>query len=109
MPAPVKATENMNKHLTDAEQQARQAAEDALLPKRDKITLKPPAYINKDKDARRYWTLTLKRLEGVALTRLAKTKKSASTSPESILKKWGSRVTVLTATPLNFQAANSRE
>ncbi len=67
MPAPVKATENMSKHLTDAEQQARQAAEDALLPKRDKINLKPPAYINKDKDARRYWTLTLKRLKGVEL------------------------------------------
>lgn len=67
MPAPVKAIENMSKHLTDAEQQARQAAEDALLPKRDNVTLKPPAYINKDKDARRYWALTIKRLDGVEL------------------------------------------
>ncbi len=67
LPANVKALENLNKHLTANERQSRETAEGEVLPKRERVRLKPPAYVKKDEAALRYWKQTVKRMEGITL------------------------------------------
>lgn len=67
MAANVKVAENMTKNMTIAERQAREAAEKETLPERTMVTLRAPAYINRDPCAKRYWIETIKRMEGITL------------------------------------------
>lgn len=62
MPTPVKALDNMNKHLTRAEREAREEQEDRSMPNRK---LKRPALITKDKAAAKHWTRILKDMKGL--------------------------------------------
>lgn len=66
MPGNVKSLENQEKHLTKAEIEAREAAEQAVLPDR-KAEPKPPRSLNKDPAAKRYWKFILERMEGLAI------------------------------------------
>lgn len=66
MPANVKRSENLAKHLTKEELQARQAAEAEVLP--DRVAkLKMPRSLSKDPAAKRYWKSILERMEGLAI------------------------------------------
>ena len=67
MSAPTKPLENMTKHLTAVEIEARQAAETATLPDRPEVKLRPPSYLRRDKAAGKYWRQALKRMEGLSL------------------------------------------
>ena len=67
MPEAVKTSENMTKHLTKAEREARRQAEDAVLPHRQNPKLKKPAFVSKNKPANAYWNQILKRMAGLAL------------------------------------------
>lgn len=67
MPEAVKSSENMAKHLTKAEREARLQAEDEVLPRRLRPKLKKPAFISGNKRANAYWNQILKRMEGLAL------------------------------------------
>lgn len=58
-----KALDNMTKHLTKAEADARVEAEAKTLPTRERVILKPPAYVKKDKLAMTYWDKTLERID----------------------------------------------
>lgn len=62
MPTPVKAVDNMSKHLTKAEREAREAQQASVLPSR-KLT--KPALIAKDKAALKHWTRILKDMRGL--------------------------------------------
>ena len=56
MPAAVKASENMSKHLTKAEREVREQAEAAVLPDRGRAAkLKKPAIVSSSKRANAYW------------------------------------------------------
>ena len=57
MPTPVKTLDNMSKHLTREELEARTAQENTKLPTRK---LKKPKLITQDKAAGRHWTRILK-------------------------------------------------
>ena len=61
MPTPVKALDNMSKHLTKAEISEREAAE-AMLPSR---TPKRPKLIIQDKAAKKHWNRILQDMEGL--------------------------------------------
>lgn len=66
MPANVKRSENMEKHLTKEEIQARQQAEAEILP--DRVAkLKAPRSLNKDPAAKRCWKSILERMEGLEI------------------------------------------
>lgn len=65
MPTPVKASENMKKHTTKAEQEARSAAEQDVLPDRGTVTLVKPAWLT-GKGAK-YWKDILHRMNGTAI------------------------------------------
>ena len=68
MPAAVKAAENMTKHLTQAEREAREQAEADVLPDRGReAKLKKPAIVSSNKRANTYWNQTLKQMEGLVL------------------------------------------
>lgn len=67
MPKPPKTLNNMEKHLTQAEREAREAAEVAVLPDRVRVELKPPKYVKADKTAKKYWASILERMEGLSL------------------------------------------
>lgn len=67
MPANAKITDNMTKHLTDAEKEARAAAERETLPQRETVKLVMPKYVKADRAAKTYWEATLKRMEGITL------------------------------------------
>lgn len=67
MPEAVKNSANMTKHMTNAEREARQQAEDASLPRRARPKLKKPGFVAKNKSANAYWNQILKRMEGLAL------------------------------------------
>lgn len=67
MPARAKALENQSKHLTKAEQQAREQAESAVMPPRSQLELTPPSYVKTDARAKRYWLEIIKRMEGVSI------------------------------------------
>lgn len=65
MPTPVKASENMTKHTTKAEQEARAAAEASVLPDRGAVTLTKPRWLT-GKGAK-YWSDILARMDGTAI------------------------------------------
>ena len=68
MPAAVKASENMSKHLTKAEREVREQAEAAVLPDRGRAAkLKKPAIVSSSKRANAYWNQILKQMEGLVL------------------------------------------
>lgn len=67
MPAAVKSSANMTKHLTQAELEARRAAEDETLPRRQRVKLKKPGFIAGSRQANAYWNQILKRMEGLSL------------------------------------------
>lgn len=63
MPTQTKSLENMTKHLTNAEKEARQTAESSL--RRENARLKKPTFVTGP--AAKLWTLTLQRMEGIEL------------------------------------------
>ena len=65
MATQAKTVENQTKHLTQAERDARVAAEESVKPKRDKVKLKMPKSLSKQAAA--YWRTILKRMEGVEI------------------------------------------
>ena len=68
MPAAAKPTENMTKHLTQAEREAREQAEAGVLPDRGREPkLKKPAIVSSNKRANAYWNQTLKQMDGLVL------------------------------------------
>ena len=68
MPTAAKPTENMTKHLTKSEREAREQAEGAVLPDRGREPkLKKPAIVSSNKRANAYWNQTLKQMEGLVL------------------------------------------
>ena len=67
MPAATKNSENMTKHLTQAEAERRQQAEREVIPQRKKLKLKKPAFVARNKRANAYWNQILKRMEGLVL------------------------------------------
>lgn len=67
MPAAVKNSGNMTKHMTLAEQSARQQAEADTMPQRRKLKLKKPAFVSGSKRANAYWNQIIKRMEGLVL------------------------------------------
>lgn len=67
MPTPAKPRENMTKNLTEAERSARAEAEAAVLPKRDKLKLRKPAFVAHNKSANKYWNGILRSMEGLVL------------------------------------------
>ena len=67
MPAQVKNSENMSKHMTREELERRQQAEMETIPKREKLKLKKPRFVKDDPQANAYWNQILKRMEGLAL------------------------------------------
>lgn len=67
MPEAVKTVANMTKHLTAAQLAARQAAEAQIMPERAAVKLKPPALMQKNAAARKYWNQVVKRMEGYSI------------------------------------------
>ena len=67
MPAAVKNSENMTKHLTKAELDARLRTEEEVLPQRQRVKLKKPGFLSGNRQANAYWNQILKRMEGLAL------------------------------------------
>jgi len=67
MPTQAKKLDTMAKHLTEAEIEAREAAESGTIPSRPKVMLKPPTAMKGDKAAMSYWRATLKRMEGLSI------------------------------------------
>lgn len=65
MPTPVKTSENMTKHTTKAEQEARQVAEASVNPDRGEIVLTKPPWL-KGRGSK-YWDLILGRMEGTSI------------------------------------------
>ena len=64
MPTAAKPTENMSKHLTKEEREAREQAEAAVLPDRGReAKLKKPAIVSASKRANAYWSQILKQME----------------------------------------------
>lgn len=68
MPKSPKPVENMSKHLTQEEREARTAAEEEFIPRRDKVTLKLPRGMTAQ--AKDYWKSILQRLEESGTTLL---------------------------------------
>lgn len=64
MPTPVKSLENMSKHLTKAEIEARGAQESAAMPSR---TPKKPKLIIQDKAAGKHWSRILRDMAGLEI------------------------------------------
>ena len=68
MPTAAKPSENMSKHMTQAEREAREQAEAAALPDRGReAKLKKPAIVRSSKRANAYWNQILKQMEGLVL------------------------------------------
>ena len=68
MPTAAKAADNMTKNLTRAEREAREQAEEVVLPDRGrKPELKKPAIVRSNKRANAYWNQILKQMEGLVL------------------------------------------
>lgn len=68
MPTAAKPTENMTKHLTRGEREAREEAEAGVLPDRGREPkLKKPAIVSSNKRANAYWNQTLKQMKGLVL------------------------------------------
>lgn len=66
MPGNVKSADNLSKHLTRAEAEAREAAERELMPDRG-LDASPPKSLTKDTAGTRYWKTILARMEGYAI------------------------------------------
>ena len=64
MPTPVKSLDNMSKHLTKAELDARSTQETAAMPSR---TPKKPKLIIQDKAAGKHWSRILKAMAGLEI------------------------------------------
>ena len=64
MPTPVKSLDNMSKHLTKAEIEARGAKESAAMPSR---TPKKPKLILRDKAAGKHWSRILHAMAGLEI------------------------------------------
>lgn len=64
MPTPSKSLDNMSKHLTKDEIEARTQAEADVLPHRK---IKRPTRISKDPGAKRYWAAVLKDMDGIKI------------------------------------------
>ena len=62
MPTPVKALDNMSKHMTKAERDARESQEGSALPTRK---IKKPALLKTDKTASRHWARIVKDMQGL--------------------------------------------
>lgn len=62
-----KPTENLSGHLTQAQLEARRQAEEEVLPRRQKLKLRKPGFVSKNRQANAYWNQILKRMEGLAL------------------------------------------
>lgn len=67
MPSAVKNSENMTKHMTQAEAELRQQAERDVIPQRKKLKLKKPPFVSRNKRANAYWSQIVKRMEGLVL------------------------------------------
>lgn len=68
MPTAAKPVENMTKHLTRGEREAREEAEAGVLPDRGReAKLRKPAIVSSSKRANAYWNQTLKQMEGMVL------------------------------------------
>lgn len=68
MPTAAKPTENMSKHLTQSEREAREQAEADVLPDRGREPkLKKPAIVSSNKRANAYWNQILKQMDGLVL------------------------------------------
>lgn len=67
MPTPPKSLEDMNKHLSAKDRQAREQAEQSVRPNRQKTTLKKPVWIKAKTLAAKYWGSIVKRMEGTAI------------------------------------------
>ena len=68
MPTLAKPAENMTKHLTQAELEAREQAEAGVLPDRGREPkLKKPAIVSSNKRANAYWNQILKQMDGLVL------------------------------------------
>lgn len=67
MPTPPKLSENMTKHLTSDEKQAREQAEQGVKPVRNEVKLKKPSWIKPKTLASKYWNSVLKRMDGTAI------------------------------------------
>lgn len=68
MPTAAKPAENMTKHLTQKEREAREQAEAGILPDRGRESkLKKPAIVSSNKRANAYWNQTLKQMAGLVL------------------------------------------
>lgn len=68
MPTAAKPTENMTKHLTQAEREMREQAEAGVLPDRGREPkLKKPAIVSSNRRANAYWNQTLKQMAGLVL------------------------------------------
>lgn len=68
MPTAAKPAENMTKHLTRGEREAREEAEAGVLPDRGgKLELKKPAIVRSNKRANAYWNQILKQMKGLVL------------------------------------------
>jgi phage terminase small subunit len=63
VPTPAKNLENSTKHRTQAELDARAQAESSATPSRDKVQLRKPKLISKDKAANKYWHAILKEVQ----------------------------------------------
>ena len=67
MPTAAKRTANMAKNMTQSELDARLAAEEEVLPRRETTCLKKPKLMGKDPAAGRYWRVVLQRMEGLQI------------------------------------------
>ena len=67
MPTPAKASENMTKHLSAEERQAREQAEQNVRPVRSQVKLKKPSWIKPKSLAAKFWNSILKRMDGTAI------------------------------------------
>ena len=65
MPTPPKSADNMTKHMTAAQREARLMAEEQLQPLREQVRLKKPPWL-KGKGAK-YWKSILSRMEGTII------------------------------------------
>lgn len=68
MPTPPKSVGNMSKNLTSEEREAREQAEDGILPDRGRESkLEKPALMTKNAAAGRYWKKVLERMDGLVI------------------------------------------
>jgi len=68
MPTAAKPSENMTKHMTQTEREAREQAEAGVLPDRGREPkLKKPAIVSSNRRANAYWNQILKQMDGLVL------------------------------------------